>query len=100
VNKITAKAIAGRMRAAWGVEKNGELARFIGGHKKMMGNWINAGAIPREVFYTGHLQTGCSLDWLYNSKLPLNTARHQITNNELTIMLNLKRTQFTLPIKR
>ena len=72
-----AKAIAGRMREAWGVKKNRELAQFIGGHKRMMGNWINAGAIPWEVLYTCHLQTGRSLDWLYNGKLPLIEATPQ-----------------------
>lgn len=61
-----AKRIVVRLMLAWDVKEMQDLSQFIGGHIRMPSNWITKGAIPWEVIYTCHLQTGRSLDWLYN----------------------------------
>lgn len=61
-----AKRIIVRLMLAWGVKEMQDLSKFIGGHIRMPSNWITKGVIPWEVVYTCHLQTGRSLDWLYN----------------------------------
>ena len=64
-----AKKIIVRMMLAWDVKEMQHLSRFIGGHVRMPSNWITKGGIPWEVIYTCHLQTGCSIDWLYNGNV-------------------------------
>ena len=61
-----AKRIVVRLMLAWDVKEMQDLSKFIGGHLRMPSNWITKGVIPWEVIYTCHLQTGRSLDWLYN----------------------------------
>lgn len=84
-----AKDIVLRMMRAWGVEEMQDLSRFIGGHLRMPSNWISKGVIPWEVVYTCHLETGASLDWLYNGKVPVVEATEQIEQTFRQKMVSL-----------
>jgi hypothetical protein len=77
LNKMTtkerqqwAKQIVHRMMKAWQISDKKAIADVLGCHPKIPGNWIQNGNVPWHVIYTCHLDTGVSLDWLYNAKLP------------------------------
>jgi hypothetical protein len=63
------RKILKRMADAWQVEGKKGIAEIVGCHPKMPGNWIKDGSVPLSVIYTCHLDTGVSLDWLYNGVL-------------------------------
>ena len=73
-----AKRIVVRLMLAWDVKEMQDLSKFIGGHLRMPSNWITKGVIPWEVIYTCHLQTGRSLDWLYNGNQCAITATPEL----------------------
>lgn len=73
-----AKRIIVRLMLAWGVNEMQSLCKYIGGHIRMPSNWITKGVIPWEVVYTCHLQTGRSLDWLYNGNQCAITATPEL----------------------
>ena len=80
---------------AWGIEEMQQISQFIGGHARMPSAWVQKGFVPWEVIYTCHLDTGCSLDWLYNGKLPiventedLNKRIQRITRDMLFLSSN------------
>lgn len=85
LNKMTlaerrqwAKRIVVRLILAWNVKEIQDLSQYIGGHIRMPSNWITKGVIPWEVVYTCHLQTGRSLDWLYNGNQCVVTATPEL----------------------
>lgn len=66
-----ARGIVHRLMKAWQVKEMKDIADHVGGHLRMPSAWIQKGFVPWEVIYTCHLDTGCSLDWLYNGNFPV-----------------------------
>ncbi len=73
-----AKEIMGRMMKAWGLKEQKEVAEKVNCHYKMPANWVQTFSIPWSVIYTCHLDTGRSLDWLYNGEISTNMSTPDI----------------------
>ena len=68
--KNWAKQIVNRMMSVYHVSEKKGLAALIGCHQNMPSNWIQLGSVPWKVIYHCHVETGASLDWLYDGKEP------------------------------
>ena len=66
--KNWAKQIVHRMMCAYNVSEKKGLAELIGCHQNMPSNWIQQGSVPWKVIYHCHVETGATLDWLYDGK--------------------------------
>ncbi len=76
-----AKEIMQRMMKAWGLKEQREIAKMVNCHHKMPANWIQSFSIPWSVIYTCHLDTGRSLDWLYNGKIATDMSTEDVQHN-------------------
>jgi hypothetical protein len=64
-----AKQIVKRMMSAWQVADQKSLAAKLELNEKAPTNWIQKRSVPWHAVYSCHIETGKSLDWLYNGKL-------------------------------
>lgn len=63
--KADAAAILGRMKEAFGVKKNTELAKILGYNVKQPGKWVAAGSVPIKIIRYCHDHTDATMDYLY-----------------------------------